>query len=177
MITTIKKKNKGERTSWRGPGNNVTGNCLQKRRGRWPGWRKPGWWSHARGTCARRPETKMAGAASERLFRRVDRLSLHSCAWRAGAEGWEGSPSGPGRTRALGRHGEESVLRAHTLGLAPSQSVTDESRVTIAARTRWGSVPCAATRPKPRALPGGPGVKTQSSNAGGVGLIPDRGTN
>ena len=68
------------------------------------------------------------------------------------------------------------MLRAHTLGLAPSQSVADESRVTIAMRTRWGSLPCAATRPKPRALPGGPGVKTLSSNAGGVGLIPGQGT-
>ena len=117
-----------------------------------------------------RPETKMAEAASERLFWRVDHLSFHSCTCRGGAEG---SPSGPGRqekrlwcllvpSKALGSgsHGVESVLHVHALGLALGQSITYESRFTIAMRMRWESLLCAVTKPKPRDLPGGPGVKT-----------------
>ena len=183
MITTIKKIYKGQRTSRQMHRNKITGNCLEK----WHGGRAQGGgslarWSHARGMRTYRPETKMAEAASERLFWSVDHLSFHSCTWRGGAEGWGLSLGAQKTTEASscllvsskrlgsGSRGVESVLHVHALGLALGQSITDEARFTIAMRTRWESLSCAVTKSKPTGLPGGPGVKTVF-NAGDMGLI------
>ena len=132
-----------------------------------------------------RPETKMAEAASERSFWRVDYLSFHSCTCRGGAEG---SPSGPGRqekclwcllvpSKALGSgsHGVESVLHVHALGLALGQSITYESRFTIAMRMRWESLLCAVTKPNQGTSLVVQGLRL-SSNAGDMGLIPGQET-
>lgn len=107
--------------------NKITGNCLEK----WHGRTRTGWRSWRviprRGMRTYRPETKIGGAASERLLWSVDHLSFHSCTWRGGAEGWGLSlrarksigvfpcPLVPSKGLGSGSHGW-SLCSTYTLG-------------------------------------------------------------
>ena len=160
MITTIKKKIREKERPDEGLETTSQGTVFRNAAEDGQGDGSPAWWSHARGTCARRPETKMAGAASERLFRRVGQTKMAGAASQNVYSGaWTACPStaapeerGPRAGRALPRGQEgpglwaataRSLCSVHTLWGWHRVSPSPTSPVSPSQRGRDGD-PCPA---------------------------------